>query len=256
MGSVGVSLELACIIVPLYHQIPGMPETISVQPIENIARHKESSSAEYAQEPKRTPSKQEKNGGKDGEGGITFRSGIHSIFPTGGSLNFASPKRESFPKYLFEPEATAASAASAPPGTGPRDHAENIAEEIAQKIARGMGSLPGVPESTTSSDFRAAALQSVTEHVEIRERRAEATRGPAGIDATRVPNLWMAVAHSSSIKAGEVKKVEVDGVPIALWRSTDGTLSAMSDVCIHRGASLARGWISVDRLVCPCECLR
>ncbi|CAM9967687.1 unnamed protein product, partial [Ectocarpus sp. 12 AP-2014] len=68
---------------------------------------------------------------------------------------------------------------------------------------------------------------------------------------TRVPNLWLAVAHSSDVKAGEVKKVEVDGVPIALWRTSTGSVSAQSDVCIHRGASLARGWIANDRLVCP-----
>ncbi|CAN0521030.1 unnamed protein product, partial [Ectocarpus sp. 8 AP-2014] len=65
---------------------------------------------------------------------------------------------------------------------------------------------------------------------------------------------WLAVAHSSDVKAGEVKKVEVDGVPIALWRTSTGSVNAQSDVCIHRGASLARGWIANDRLVCPCEC--
>ncbi|CAN0321784.1 unnamed protein product, partial [Hapterophycus canaliculatus] len=69
--------------------------------------------------------------------------------------------------------------------------------------------------------------------------------------ATRVPNLWLAVAHSASVKVGEVKKVVVDGVPIALWRTAVGAVAAQSDVCIHRGASLARGWVTNDRLVCP-----
>ncbi|CAM9567154.1 unnamed protein product, partial [Discosporangium mesarthrocarpum] len=66
----------------------------------------------------------------------------------------------------------------------------------------------------------------------------------------RVPNLWLPVAHSSSVTTKPLK-IEVDGIPIVLWRSPTGEVSAISDVCIHRGASLARGWTSGGRLVCP-----
>lgn len=198
-------------------------------------------------------------------GDVTFsrdgkiRGDVHSVLPTRGAFDLP-PLPASLPEYSLESEAAAAAAAAAP-----RDHAASVAEEIAQKIAEGSGpdiggrSTAG-EQQLTPSGFRAAALQSVTGHVEVRERRAAETgtgtgkaRAPAGIDPTRVPNLWLAVAHSSDVKAGEVKKVEVDGVPIALWRTSTGSVSAQSDVCIHRGASLARGWIANDRLVCPCE---
>lgn len=203
-------------------------------------------------------------------GGVTFsrngqiRGDVHSVLPTRGAFDLP-PLPAALPEYSLESEAAAAAVAAASAAVPPRDHAASVAEEIAQKIAEGSGpdlggrATPG-EQQLTPSGFRAAALQSVTGHVEIRERRAAETgtgtdkaRAPAGIDPTRVPNLWLAVAHSSDVKAGEVKKVEVDGVPIALWRTSTGSVSAQSDVCIHRGASLARGWIANDRLVCPCE---
>lgn len=225
-----------------------MPETVNVFDFsieKNGDDHKGTSSVDYAQQ---ATAQDVRESGDTGDG-KTIPSGINSIFPTGGSLKLTNPERV---EYSLDPKLK-----SFPVGMGPRGHAESIAEEIAQTLAQGTRPSLGAVNSTTSSDFRAAALQQrATQFVETRERRAEATRpsrGPPGIDPTRVPNLWLAVAHSSSVKAGEVKKVEVDGVPIALWRSVTGALSAVSDVCIHRGASLARGWITNDHLVCPCE---
>ncbi|CAM9680203.1 unnamed protein product [Ectocarpus fasciculatus] len=202
-------------------------------------------------------------------GGVTFsrngqiRGDVHSVLPTGGAFDLPPLPSSALPEYSLESEAAAAAAAADSAGD-PRDHAASVAEGIAQKIAEGSGpdvggrATAGGEQQLTPSGFRAAALQSVTGHVEVRERRAAETgagktRAPAGIDPTRVPNLWLAVAHSSDVKAGEVKKVEVDGVPIALWRTSTGSVSAQSDVCIHRGASLARGWITNDRLVCPSQ---
>lgn len=192
-------------------------------------------------------------------GGVTFeggeiRSDVHAILPTKGTFGLApDPPAAALPKYSLEKEVA---------DRAPRDHAASVAAEIAQKLAEGSAAAVDGQQPPPSS-FRAAALKSVTDHVEIRERRAAAkgvgtgrAAAPAGIDATRVPNLWLAVAHSSAVKAGAVKKVEVDGVPISLWRTATGEVSAVSDVCIHRGASLARGWIANDRLVCPCEMLR
>lgn len=210
-------------------------------------------------------------------GGVSFRTGggqatttnnnnnaVHTILPTGGAFDLPLPDVPAapLPEYSLEND------------LAPDDHAASVAAEIAHKIAEGKRIAEGagaggssVSRATdggeqTPSTFRAAALKSVTDHVQIRERRAAETgtgtgtgkaKGPAGIDTMRVPNLWLAVAHSSSVKAGEVKKVVVDGVPIALWRTAMGGVSAQSDVCIHRGASLARGWIANDRLVCPCK---
>lgn len=222
--------------------------------------------------------------------------GIHSFLSARGSSKLREGLgiiSNVLPEYSFDetttpPELpanadTTDGAASSPSSNnGPRDHATSVAEKIAQKMAEASGSssveraagrgagtaaadaspFSSSPSSSSSSfppppsTFRAAALKSVTEQVQIREQRAAKSapgRAPAGIDPVRVPNLWLAVAHSSSVRSGEVKKVEVDGVPIALWRNAAGDVSAVSDVCIHRGASLSRGWISSDRLICPCE---
>ena len=238
-------------------QISGIPETIGIGPLfsgSNITTHLNDYAPQLV--------------GLGTKPGGAIRSTVHSILPTGGFFNFVAPKPTVLPEYSLEPggaptssaPATAAAAASA---VAPRDHAASAAAEIARKIAEGgssVGQLDGSDvDIETPPSLREAAVQSVKEHLEIRERRAAVTtrptRGPTGIDSTRVPNLWLAVAHSSSLKAGKATKVEVDGVPIALWRNAAGSVSAMSDVCIHRGASLARGWVAADRLVCPCETL-
>eukprot|EP00903_Cladosiphon_okamuranus_P007084 g6884.t1 len=204
--------------------------------------------------------------GRGGGGVQTTKNAVHTILPTGGAFDLPLPD-------VVTPDANAA-----PPlpeyslenDRASDDLAASVATEIAHKIAEGKKIAENTGTSSVGraidggnqapSTFRAAALKSVTDNIEIRERRAAEigtragtgkAKGPAGIDTMRVPNLWLAVAHSSSLKAGEVKKVEVDGVPIALWRTALGDISAQSDVCIHRGASLARGWIANNRLVCP-----
>lgn len=203
--------------------------------------------------------------------GGAIRSTPHSTLLTGRFFAFAALKPTALPEPLFDrggapaPTGTTAVAAAAS-AVAPGDHAASAAAENAPNIPEGessVGQLGGADADTiTPPSFRAAAVRIVKERLENRERRATAattrkSRGvPAGIDVTRVPNLWLAVAHSSSLKAGKAMKVEVDGVPLALWRSATGSVTAMSDVCIHRGASLARGWVATDRLVCPCETLR
>ncbi|CAN0169522.1 unnamed protein product, partial [Laminaria digitata] len=242
--------------------ISGLPETISIDPLfsdSNTTTHLIDFVPQL--------------GGLGTKPGGAIRSTVHSILPTGGFFNFVAPKPTALPEYSLEPggapvslaptATAAAAAAAAAAAVAPRDHAASAAAEIARKISEGgssVGQLGGSDgDMVTPPSFLAGAVKSVRGRLEIRERRAAVTtrptRGPAGIDSTRVPNLWLAVAHSSSLKAGKAIKVEVDGVPIALWRSAAGSVSAMSDVCIHRGASLARGWVATDRLVCPCETL-
>jgi len=64
--------------------------------------------------------------------------------------------------------------------------------------------------------------------------------------------LWMSVAHSSSVPRMTAKKVTVGDIPIVLWRDASDRLSALSDVCIHRGASLAKGWVAENGCItCP-----
>jgi len=53
---------------------------------------------------------------------------------------------------------------------------------------------------------------------------------------------------------------EVTGAPhatrlldeaVVLWRSSDGRMHAMRDLCIHRGTALSLGWLADDCIVCP-----
>ncbi|MGI9550386.1 MAG: Rieske 2Fe-2S domain-containing protein [Aurantibacter sp.] len=38
---------------------------------------------------------------------------------------------------------------------------------------------------------------------------------------------------------------------VVVWRSSDGKIHAMRDLCIHRGTALSLGWVKDDCLVCP-----
>lgn len=41
------------------------------------------------------------------------------------------------------------------------------------------------------------------------------------------------------------------GQAVVVWRSSDGEVHAMRDLCIHRGTALSLGWVKNDCLVCP-----
>lgn len=63
-------------------------------------------------------------------------------------------------------------------------------------------------------------------------------------------NDWHVVASSQDLQPGKILKVRLLGQDVVLWRSGDQAV-AWEDRCPHRGASLARGWIEKDALVCP-----
>jgi phenylpropionate dioxygenase-like ring-hydroxylating dioxygenase large terminal subunit len=60
---------------------------------------------------------------------------------------------------------------------------------------------------------------------------------------------WHPVAFSAGLGPGPAA-VELLGESIVLWRGPGGKLRAMSDLCVHRGTSLALGWVSGDEIVC------
>jgi phenylpropionate dioxygenase-like ring-hydroxylating dioxygenase large terminal subunit len=60
---------------------------------------------------------------------------------------------------------------------------------------------------------------------------------------------WHPVAFSTGLGPGPAA-VELLGETLVLWRGPGGKLRAMSDLCVHRGTSLALGWISGDEIVC------
>jgi NAD(P)H-dependent nitrite reductase small subunit len=61
------------------------------------------------------------------------------------------------------------------------------------------------------------------------------------------------VASISEIPPGTGRLVEVAGEDIALF-NFNGEYYAISDMCPHRGASLAEGFLEGDKVFCPWHC--
>ncbi len=63
-------------------------------------------------------------------------------------------------------------------------------------------------------------------------------------------NYWYAAGLSKELKNSPVRR-EILETPIVLWRTADGTVSALLDRCCHRHAPLSHGRIENGCLVCP-----
>jgi NAD(P)H-dependent nitrite reductase small subunit len=61
------------------------------------------------------------------------------------------------------------------------------------------------------------------------------------------------VASISEIPSGAGRLVEVSGEDIALF-NFNGEYYAISDMCPHRGASLAEGFLDGGKVFCPWHC--
>ncbi|MFT6995698.1 MAG: phenylpropionate dioxygenase-like ring-hydroxylating dioxygenase large terminal subunit, partial [Maribacter sp.] len=64
-------------------------------------------------------------------------------------------------------------------------------------------------------------------------------------------SCWHPVGYSYEIKADKPYGTFLLDEPVVVWRTADGNVHAMRDVCIHRGTALSLGWIKDDCLVCP-----
>ena len=62
---------------------------------------------------------------------------------------------------------------------------------------------------------------------------------------------WHPIAYSHEISDSEPFGTFLLDQPVVIWRSSDGTIHAMKDLCIHRGTALSLGWIKDDCLICP-----
>jgi phenylpropionate dioxygenase-like ring-hydroxylating dioxygenase large terminal subunit len=62
--------------------------------------------------------------------------------------------------------------------------------------------------------------------------------------------MWYAVEFSDAISTSP-KLLKIFSRELVLYRTADGQIQAMNDTCVHRGASLAKGSISTDCIVCP-----
>jgi 3-phenylpropionate/trans-cinnamate dioxygenase ferredoxin subunit len=61
---------------------------------------------------------------------------------------------------------------------------------------------------------------------------------------------WVEVARTGDIPVGGYKRVEVDGVALAVF-NLDGQYYAIDDVCTHDGGSLSGGEVQGEEVVCP-----
>lgn len=64
-------------------------------------------------------------------------------------------------------------------------------------------------------------------------------------------NFWYVAAYSEAVTAEKPLKVRMLGQNFALYRDSNGVARCVSDICIHRSASLAGGKIKGDCIECP-----
>jgi phenylpropionate dioxygenase-like ring-hydroxylating dioxygenase large terminal subunit len=64
-------------------------------------------------------------------------------------------------------------------------------------------------------------------------------------------NFWYPIAKSEDVVTYEPHRTKVLGQQLIAFRDTDGNAHVLSDVCIHRGAALGKGWVKGNHVVCP-----
>jgi len=69
-------------------------------------------------------------------------------------------------------------------------------------------------------------------------------------------NAWYVAAWEHEVTSKKPLARTVAGRPLALWRTSEGRISALSDACWHRLAPLSMGKILGDELQCPYHGLR
>ena len=77
-----------------------------------------------------------------------------------------------------------------------------------------------------------------------------------GIRANRTlgqtpPKDFVVVLDEAELAGDELRRVDVDGVPVLLARATDGELCALANTCTHLGGPLHEGSREGDGVVCP-----
>lgn len=62
--------------------------------------------------------------------------------------------------------------------------------------------------------------------------------------------MWQKVAKVSDFDSQPAQRVKTDAVDVAVFKK-DGTFHAIDNVCAHRGASLAEGYLDGSIVTCP-----
>jgi phenylpropionate dioxygenase-like ring-hydroxylating dioxygenase large terminal subunit len=64
-------------------------------------------------------------------------------------------------------------------------------------------------------------------------------------------NFWYPIAKSEDVVTYEPFRTQVLSQKLVAFRDKKGAAHVLSDVCIHRGAALGKGWVREDTVVCP-----
>jgi nitrite reductase/ring-hydroxylating ferredoxin subunit len=66
-----------------------------------------------------------------------------------------------------------------------------------------------------------------------------------------VPGSFVAVMDEAELQGEELRRVDVDGVPVLLARTRVGEVCALANTCTHLGGPLAEGSREGDTVTCP-----
>lgn len=64
-------------------------------------------------------------------------------------------------------------------------------------------------------------------------------------------NFWYPVALCSELTINTAIRTQVLGVKLAVFRDAQGNPRVVSDICVHRGASLGKGQVKDGNIICP-----
>ena len=64
-------------------------------------------------------------------------------------------------------------------------------------------------------------------------------------------NFWYPIAKSTDVTTYEPFRAQVLGHQFVAFRDGDGAAHVLSDVCVHRGGALGKGWVREGNVVCP-----
>jgi phenylpropionate dioxygenase-like ring-hydroxylating dioxygenase large terminal subunit len=64
-------------------------------------------------------------------------------------------------------------------------------------------------------------------------------------------NTWYVACDAADVPADRPKKVRLLGHDLVLFRDRGGNINALSDICVHRGASLSQGRVTDGCVECP-----
>ncbi len=64
-------------------------------------------------------------------------------------------------------------------------------------------------------------------------------------------NFWYPIAKSTDVTTYEPFRAQVLGHQFVAFRDNDGAAHVLSDVCVHRGGALGKGWVRDGNVVCP-----